>query len=73
MAMSALSASAELVKGHLAVGSRVLARWSDGTYYPGSIARIVGRALYIHYDDGDERWVPLSGIAVVEMPPTKNE
>jgi len=25
---------------------------------------VVGRAFYIHYDDGDKRWVPWSWIAV---------
>ena len=40
-------------KNDLRVGSNVLARWSNGKHYPGRIARIVGRALYIHFDDGD--------------------
>lgn len=55
----------------LPVGSTVMARWSDGQYYPGRVARIVGRALYIHYDDGDRGWVPWSGIAVTQMPPSR--
>ena len=51
-------------KYNLKVGTAVLARFSDGEFYRGTIARVVGRACYIHYDDGDKGWVPLSGIAV---------
>jgi hypothetical protein len=48
----------------LKVGSKVVSRWTDGEYYPGTISKAVGRAFYIKYDDGDERWVPWSWIAV---------
>jgi hypothetical protein len=44
-------------------GSEVMARWSDGKYYPGRVSRIVGRALFIQYDDGDEGWTSWAGIA----------
>ena len=47
----------------VAAGSKVLARWTDGRYYPGTVKRIVGRALYIAYDDGDEGWTSWAGIA----------
>ena len=47
----------------LKVGSKVTSRWTDGEYYPGTISKAVGRAFYIKYDDGDERWVPWSWIA----------
>lgn len=46
------------------VGSPVLALWSDKKFYPGTVARIVGRALYIHFDDGDKGWTSWAGIAV---------
>ena len=55
---------ARVRRNELGRGSRVFARWSDRRYYPGRIEKIVGRALYINYDDGDRRWVPWSGIAV---------
>ena len=48
----------------LGPGSRVFARWRDGVYYPGRIDRIVGRALYIIYDDDDGCWMPWSAIRV---------
>jgi hypothetical protein len=51
-------------KAELAVGSRVFARWRDGRHYPGTIARIVGRAFYVHFDDGDRGWAAWSEIAV---------
>lgn len=46
------------------VGSKVIARWTDGEYYNGTVAKVVGRAFYIHYDDGDKGWAPFSWIAV---------
>jgi hypothetical protein len=46
------------------VGSQVIARWKDGEYYRATVAKIVGRALYVHYSDGDKGWVPWSAIAV---------
>jgi hypothetical protein len=51
-------------KYDLKVGSAVIAKWTDGRYYPGKIAKVVGRAFYVHYDDGDKGWAPLSWIAV---------
>jgi hypothetical protein len=47
----------------VARGSQVMARWSDGKYYPGRVSRIVGRALFIEYDDGDSGWTSWAGIA----------
>lgn len=47
----------------IAQGSKVYARWTDGRYYPGVVGRIVGRALFIQYDDGDEGWTSWAGIA----------
>ena len=47
----------------LGPGSRVMAKWSDGKFYPGRIERIVGRALFIQYNDGDSGWTSWAGIA----------
>jgi hypothetical protein len=57
--------AAKIRKYDLGVGAAVIARWSDGEFYKGIIAQVVGRAFYIHYDDGDKRWVPLCWIAVI--------
>ena len=46
------------------VGSKVMAMWSDKRMYPGKVARIVGGALFIHFDDGDKGWTSWAGIAV---------
>ncbi|HVX10783.1 MAG TPA: hypothetical protein VHC22_06350 [Pirellulales bacterium] len=54
----------QIRKNDLEVGSKVFARWADGRFYPGKIAKAVGRVFYIHYDDGDKGWAPLSWIAV---------
>ena len=55
---------AYVLKRHVGVGSRVFARWRDGSYCEGCIDRIVGRALYISYENGDKGWVPWSAIAI---------
>lgn len=54
----------QIHKFRLEVGMDIIARWDDGAYYSGKIAQLVGRACYIHYDDGDRRWVPLSWLAM---------
>ncbi len=45
-------------------GNKILAMWKDKKFYPGVINKIVGRALFIHFDDGDKGWTSWSGIAV---------
>jgi hypothetical protein len=45
-------------------GSKVFAKWSDGKLYPGTVKRIIGNAIFIHFDDGDEGWTAWSGIAI---------
>ena len=51
-------------KNDIKVGSRVISRWKDGKYYEARVTKIVGRALHVHYDDGDKGWVRWSCIAV---------
>jgi len=49
----------------ISVGTPVHAMWwRDGDFYPGKIAKIVGEALYIYFDDGDEGWTSLAGISI---------
>jgi uncharacterized OB-fold protein len=60
---NAVVARAKMRPMEIRVGSKVLARWSDEKYYPGRVDRIVGRALHIAYDDGDEGWTSWAGIA----------
>ncbi len=45
-------------------GLKVLARWKDKKYYAGTVAKIVGRAVYVHYDDGEKGWASIATIAV---------
>ena len=45
-------------------GSEVQALWSDHEFYPGKVAKILGGALYIEFDDGDKGWTSWAGIAV---------
>jgi hypothetical protein len=56
--------STRIRENNIKVGTAVVARWTDGEYYPGTVAKVVGRAFYIHYDDGDKGWAPWSWIAV---------
>jgi hypothetical protein len=46
------------------VGSAVQALWTDREFYPGKVAKIVGGALYIEFDDGDKGWTSWAGIAI---------
>ena len=55
---------AKVRKNDIKAGSKIVARWKDGQYYRATVAKIVGRALYIHYSDGDKGWAPWSWIAV---------
>jgi len=57
-------ADAEIKSANLSVGTKVLAMWTDKSLYPGTIAKICGRAFYIHFDDGDKGWAPMMGIAL---------
>lgn len=51
-------------KYDIKVGTPVIALWSDGVRYRGKVAKTVGRAFYIHYDDGDKGWAPSGWISV---------
>jgi hypothetical protein len=55
---------AKVRSNDIKVGSKVIARWKDDQYYNAKVAKIVGRALYVHYEDGDRGWAPWSWIAV---------
>ena len=37
----------------LSVGARVFARWTNGLYYRGFVARASSSTVFIRYDDGD--------------------
>lgn len=56
--------AAKIKENTLKVGSKVTARWDDGNPYGATISKAVGKAFYLKYDDGDERWVPWSWIEV---------
>jgi hypothetical protein len=61
---TALVAATEIRPLDVKVGTKVFARWNHGKYYPGKVEKLVGRALYIHYDDGDKGWASMGTIAV---------
>jgi hypothetical protein len=57
-------ADSDLKPADLFVGKKVLAMWTDRSLYPGTIAKVCGRAFFIHFDDGDRAWVSMMGIAL---------
>jgi hypothetical protein len=54
----------KIKKLELKEGLKVMAKWSNGSFYPGTIAKMVSGAFYIHFDDGDKGWTSLAGIAI---------
>ena len=60
----ALVPSALVVDFWIEVGTKVYGRWGGGGMYPGKVAKIVGNAVYVHFDDGDKGWTSLGGIAL---------
>ena len=46
------------------VGTKVLAQWSNGRFYPGTVSAISGGNYSIHFDDGDNATVTLAQIRV---------
>ena len=57
-------AKTEIRLNDIKAGSTVMARWEDGEFYRGKVAKIVGRALFIEFDDGDTGWVAWSEIGL---------
>ncbi|MDP8255476.1 MAG: hypothetical protein P9M14_06995 [Candidatus Alcyoniella australis] len=44
------------------VGTKVIAQWSDGRFYPGTVGAINGNKYDIQYNDGDKGTLGLSQI-----------
>jgi hypothetical protein len=67
-------ASPTRVASHLAFfdnlrpGDRVWAPWASATLYAGTVDRVEGREVHIHFDDGDRGWVLLEQILPLQIP-----
>ena len=48
------------------VGTKVFAKWTDGKYYPGKVAKMTGLGVFIKFDDGDELWTTIAALALEE-------
>ncbi|TAL34476.1 MAG: DUF4537 domain-containing protein [Spirochaetes bacterium] len=48
----------------LKVGTKVLALWGNGKYYPGTVSAIAGNDYSINFDDGDKGKASLDHIRV---------
>jgi hypothetical protein len=47
-------------------GTRVLASWSDGNFYPGKVDKVIyGGDYHIQYDDGDEGDAELKDLRLI--------
>lgn len=58
-----LVAGNRMQSAELEEGLKVYALWSDKRYYPGTIQKITGMAVYIQFDDGDKGWTSFAGLA----------
>lgn len=61
---SAVVAPTQLKTVDVKEGLEVFARWKDGKFYQGKVAKVVGRAVWIEYKDGDKGWASMGNIAV---------
>lgn len=61
---TALLDTTSLLPLNLQANSKVLAKWRDGKYYPGTIVNKAGHAYFVQFDDGDKGWIAAAGIAV---------
>jgi len=39
------------------IGSKVMAQWTDGGWYPGTITQDGGESFFVPFDDGDTAWL----------------
>jgi hypothetical protein len=53
----------------LTQGKRVLAQWTNGKYYPGTISSVAGEDYNIQFDDGDKGAVKASQIRIINAGP----
>jgi hypothetical protein len=53
---------------HLQPGDRVWAPWSSTTLFVGTVDRIEGKEVHIHFDDGDRGWVQLEQVVPLQIP-----
>lgn len=43
----------------LKVGDRVIGKWANGLWYPGTVAEVKDHQFVVHFDDGDEDTLPM--------------
>ena len=54
--------------GRLAVGAKVMGRWVDRKWYPGTVVERFGRVWRVAFDDGDRAWLGTDRIRVGQRP-----
>ncbi|KAJ8304419.1 hypothetical protein KUTeg_018002 [Tegillarca granosa] len=63
------AASTSAISSEPVVGSRVMAKWKDGFYYPGKISKIDKMRYHVKFDDGTSLIVKLSEILLIDIMP----
>jgi hypothetical protein len=53
---------------NLREGDRVWAPWQSAALYAGTVDRIEGKEVHIHFDDGDRGWVQSEQLVPLEIP-----
>lgn len=52
-------------KNSVSSGTKVLAKWSNGKFYPGTVNSVSEGSYTIHFDDGDKGSVDISQIRLI--------
>ncbi|XP_056021602.1 TP53-binding protein 1-like isoform X3 [Ostrea edulis] len=58
-----------LIRTEPVKGSRIMAKWKDGYFYPGTILKLDPSRYQVKFDDGDSRYVRQSEVLLIERLP----
>lgn len=53
-------------------GTRVMSRWSNGTWYPGAVDEVRGDLHHVTFDDGEKQWAEREAVTTEHDPPDPN-
>lgn len=59
---------------HLTAGTAVQGEWSNGSWYPGVVARVNANStmFFIQFDDGDQKWLPVHQLRFGHVAPASH-
>ena len=61
-------ASHRAFQEHLRPGDRIWAPWNNATLFVGTVDRVEGSEVHVHFDDGDAGWVQLEQVFPLLIP-----